>query len=150
MNLDQGFGDAYRVNWFTPYLLGYAVARGFAELVGVVAALKLVLSVAGLVTKYAAVRLLLRIVGAERWLALFAFPFFFMNAFYWGFLSFLAAVPVGLFSCTWLFCFRFAEEAERALGVCPIALGGTGALLCSRYRLRCVRHTAGGPGLRSP
>ena len=71
MNLDESLGDLYRINWFTPYLLGYAVARGFAEFVGVVAALKLVLSV-GLIAQYAAVRFLLRIVGAERWLALFA------------------------------------------------------------------------------
>jgi hypothetical protein len=120
MNLDQGFGDTYRVNWFTPYLIGYAVARGFAELVGVVAALKLVLSI-GLVGQYAAVRLLLRGVGAERWLALFSFPFFFGVAFYWGFFNFLAAVPLGLVYVA--LCIRFGEEpsARRWL---VIALGG--------------------------
>jgi len=120
MNLDQAFADAYRVNWFTPYLLGYTIARGFAEFVGVVAALKLVLSF-GLVGQYAAVRYLLRVVGAERWLALFAFPFFFVTGYYWGLLNFMTAVPFGLVYVA--LCFRFAEEPSVRRGL-VIVLGG--------------------------
>jgi len=139
MNLDQFSGDLYRVNWFTPYLLGYAVARGFAEFVGVVAALKLVLSIS-LVAQYAAVRLLLRVVGAERWLALFAFPFFFVTAFYWGFLNFLAAVPLGLVYVA--LCLRFAEEPSVRRGV-VIALGGS-VLFYAHGIVFGVCATAGG------
>jgi hypothetical protein len=81
------------LNFRTPYLLAYPVARLFAPVVGVVFALKLVVaaSVALHVVSFAH---LVRRLGHDPWLSLLGVPTALGYAFYFGFVSFLIAMPV--------------------------------------------------------
>lgn len=85
----------FELNLRTPYLGAYALARGLASLVGVVPALKLVvwLSVVG---HWAAFDWLVRSLGHARWLGLLGLPLGMGYGFYFGFISFVGALPFGL------------------------------------------------------
>ncbi|HEX6277609.1 MAG TPA: hypothetical protein VFZ53_31415 [Polyangiaceae bacterium] len=97
------WGDpAYRtheleLNFRTPYLLAYPLARWLAPLFGVVGALKLVVA-AGFVAHVAGTDRLVRRLGHDPWLALLGVPTALGYAFCFGFVSFLVAVPPVLFA----------------------------------------------------
>lgn len=89
------YGAIYRVNWLTPYWLGYLPATLLAFVLPVELALRLVLLV-GLLTLPLALRLLLRELGRdERW-SLVSFAAVFGANFDWGFFTFLVAAPLAL------------------------------------------------------
>jgi len=100
----------FELNLRTPYLGAYALARGLASLVGVVPALKLVvwLSVVG---HWAAFDWLVRSLGHSRWLGLLGLPLGMGYGFYYGFISFLGALPFGL-SAT---CLALRHRAHPSL-----------------------------------
>ena len=81
------------LNFRTPYLLAYPLARLFAPLFGVVGALKLVIAL-GLVAHVAAFAHLVRRLGHDPWLSLLGVPTALGYAFCFGFVSFLVAVPL--------------------------------------------------------
>jgi hypothetical protein len=89
------FSAEFRSNWFNPYLLGYGLLYGLSSVVPVAVAAKIVVSVAIFLTSFL-VGPLLREAGAdERWKWL-AIPCSYSLAFYWGFLSFIVAIPLTL------------------------------------------------------
>jgi len=90
------FDAIYEINWFTPYLAGYCNARLFAFVLTVNAALKLTMYVAALALVMT-MRLLTERAGIDAWLALIGFPLAFGFSFYWGFVNFLIAVPLGIY-----------------------------------------------------
>lgn len=92
---DPRFTALFQVNWFTPYLLGYLLLYGLATVLPMLVAAKLLLS-AAVVALPLATRALLRNAGGDPELAWLAIPASFSFAFYWGFLSYLVAVPIGL------------------------------------------------------
>lgn len=108
------FERAFEINWFTPYLLGYLLLYVVALLVPITVATQIVVSIA-IVSIPILTGWLLRAAQAdERWKWL-AIPASFSFAFYWGFLSFIVAVPVAL-----LFLIRaikFAREPSLRSGV---------------------------------
>lgn len=77
----------------TPYLLAYPVARALAELVPVVAALKLTfwLSIS---LQAVTLRKLCERLGHDPWLGLLGFPLGMGYSFCWGFVAFCAALPL--------------------------------------------------------
>ena len=79
------------LNFRTPYLLAYPVARLFAPLFGVVVALKLVVATSVALHVIAFERLV-RKLGHDPWLAVLGVPTALGYAFYFGFVSFLVAV----------------------------------------------------------
>jgi hypothetical protein len=84
------------VKWFTPYILGYAITIGLAEVFGVVVACKLVVSIAMLLPLWVT-RCLLKAAGsapAMAWLCIWGIYGF---VYQWGMVSFMLAVPAGLF-----------------------------------------------------
>jgi hypothetical protein len=81
------------LNFRTPYLLAYPLARLLAPLFGVVGALKLVIAL-GLVAHVAAFAHLVRRLGHDPWLSLLGVPTALGYAFCFGFVSFLVAVPL--------------------------------------------------------
>jgi hypothetical protein len=81
------------LNFRTPYLLAYLFARFFASLVGVVFALKLVVA-ASVALHVASFAHLVRRLDHDPWLALLGVPTALGYAFYFGFVSFLVAVPL--------------------------------------------------------
>jgi hypothetical protein len=90
-----GFAEQLRINWFSPYLLGYALARAAALVLPVAAALKLVITLSILALPLAMDRLL-RYAGGDRWWALLGFPLGLGFAFQWGFFNWMVALPLFL------------------------------------------------------
>lgn len=96
---EPGSSDAQRfqLNLRTPYLLAYPIARAVAPLLGAVVALKLVVWLA-VVANMLALRALARRLGHDPWIALLGFVCSLGLCFYWGFISFMAAVPLVVIS----------------------------------------------------
>lgn len=83
------------LNLRTPYLLGYFVALGLAQIVGAVTALKFVVWLA--VASYAfCFSHLVQRLGHNPWLGLLGLPTALGYSYYFGFVSFLVAAPLGL------------------------------------------------------
>lgn len=88
-----GFARQFEVNYRTPYLLSYILARPFVPSMGVLGALKLVILIAAL-ANVGTSALLLRVVGQDPWISLLGFPLTFGFSFYFGFVNFLLATPL--------------------------------------------------------
>jgi len=112
----------FELNLRTPYLGAYALARALAGLVGVLPALKVVvwLSIVG---HWAAFDWLVRSLGHARWLGLLGLPLGMGYGFYFGFISFIGALPFGLGAT----CLALRHRAK------PTLLSGLllGAALCA-------------------
>jgi hypothetical protein len=89
------FAGLFRVNWFTPYLLGYLVVYVLAPLCGIVTACKLV-TAAALIGLPVTTALLMRETGADSYWALLTIPAMYGFSYTWGFFNFLVAIPIGL------------------------------------------------------
>jgi hypothetical protein len=90
-----GFADQFEAHPFTPYVLTYLAAMGLAKGVGILCALKLLVTLGVLGLPLATLRMTLRR-GGDPWWALWAFPLAFGVSFYWGFVSYLLAAPLGV------------------------------------------------------
>ncbi|HKQ15423.1 MAG TPA: hypothetical protein VJT80_18440 [Steroidobacteraceae bacterium] len=120
------FTQAFEINWFTPYLLGYLLLYVLALVMPATIATQLVVSLAVVSVPLLTGRLL-RTAGAdERWKWL-AIPCAFGFAFYWGFLSFIVAMPVGLLFL--IQSIRFAHSPSVSGGA-AIALFGVLLFFC--------------------
>jgi hypothetical protein len=104
----------FELNLRTPYLGAYVVARVLAGFIGAVPALKLVVW-AAVVGHFAAFDYLVRTLGYPRWLSLLGLPLGLGYAFYYGFISFIAAVPFGLLSIS--LGLRHRERATAQSGL---------------------------------
>jgi hypothetical protein len=87
------------VNWRTPYLGAYLVARVLAIGIGVLPALKVVIW-ASVTLHLLAFWGLLEKLGHSRWLGLLGLPMALGYGFQYGFISFIGALPLGLFAIT--------------------------------------------------
>ncbi len=95
-NSDYPFSNLFEYNWFTPYLVGYSIIRVLTFLMPVHMAIKIVIFIASIAFVYACC-LLLDIHSKIQWAALLAFPLIFNFNFYWGFVNYIVAIPIGLF-----------------------------------------------------
>lgn len=114
------WADFFRINWLTPYLIGYGLALPLSLLMPVTAALKLLLSLAYLAFIYMGVRLR-RHFGADArldWLFLLSF---FGFAYTWGFFTFLVAAPIGLWFL--LLADRYAHDPSMRRAACLTIAG---------------------------
>jgi hypothetical protein len=86
----------FRINYFTPYQIGYAIALPLSLVIPISAALKLMLMLAFYAFIAGGVMLRRRFDADERldWLFI---PGFFGLAYLWGLFTFLVAAPLGLF-----------------------------------------------------
>jgi hypothetical protein len=87
--------ERFELNFRTPYLLAYPLARALAPLCGVVLALKIVVW-ASIVASFFAVALLAKKLGHDPWLGLFGSVTAMGLCFYFGFVSFLVAMPLAV------------------------------------------------------
>ena len=112
--------DTFRINLFTPYLLGYGFAVALSFLVPVGVAWKLTLSLAYLAFVCALVQLRKHFGGDHRldWLFLLSF---FGPAYAWGLLTFLAAAPLAIFLI--LLADRYTQTSSFRLGLATALLG---------------------------
>lgn len=134
------WSDLVRLNWFTPYVLGYGLAFVLSFAMPVVAAMKLVLTLAYYAYVAACVALRRSFHGDARldWLIV---PGFFGFAFQYGFYTFLVTLPVAI--AFLVLARRFAAEATvaRALGV-----AGAGVFLFFAHGLLFAFACAVGAG----
>lgn len=89
------FSTAFEAHWTSPYMLGYALLYAASALLSPTLAAKVVVSSAVAATSLMTA-ILLRAAGADqrwKWLAI---PASYSYAFYWGFVSFIVAVPMAL------------------------------------------------------
>jgi len=91
----QQYKDDYRINWFTPYWVGYGITLFFCLFFSVMTSLKIVLSLAFLAYPLASAWLIHELKGNRFWVWS-AFPCAWGFSAYWGFLSFTVAVPIAI------------------------------------------------------
>jgi len=89
------FDQQYELNWRTPYLLSYLLARPLVPLVGVAGSLKVVLAAGVAATVFAFARLA-RALGLDPWWTLPTAPLALGFAFAFGFINFVLATPLVL------------------------------------------------------
>ena len=111
----------FELNFRTPYLLAYPVARALAPFVGAVTALKLVVWLA-IVGNQWTLSLLARRLGHDPWLGVFGFLTAIGLCFYFGFISFMLAMPLAVGSL--VLALEHAERPTWARGL------GLALLLC--------------------
>lgn len=144
------FSEQFELNWFTPYLLGYSLARPFVPFLGIVGALKAVIAIAVIATPLG-LRELLRAVDRDVWPALLGFAFALGYCFYFGFLTYVLATPLLFVLLALVIRFMRGPSVRGAIGIAFFALGlffchglifATGLLLAGAITL------VGGPSWR--
>jgi hypothetical protein len=115
------FSRQFAINYRTPYLLSYLLARPFVSVLGVVGALKLVVLLAT-VANVVAYASLLRAVGQDVWLSLLSVPLTFGFTFSMGFINFLLATPLVIGAVT--LSLRYAQQARWQRGAALAAVLG--------------------------
>jgi hypothetical protein len=110
------YSKVFELNLRTPYLTAYVAARLLASFIGVVAALKVVVGASAVLHLVAFSRLVRRL-GHPAWLGLLGLPLGLGYPFYFGVVSFAAAVPFVLFSIT-----AALDHRERATWTSGVVL----------------------------
>lgn len=90
------FSDFFERNLFTPYLFGYSLIAALYPIFGVVAASKMVISLA-LALFPIAVGYFLCAVGSNSRATWLVFPTLYGFSYQWGLLNFIVAAPLGIF-----------------------------------------------------
>jgi hypothetical protein len=110
------WSDIVRINWITPYLLGYGLAFAFSFVMPVLAALKFFMMLAyfGSVAAGVALR---KTFGADERLDWLMVPGFFGFAWQYGFYTFLVAAPLAMLFLILARRYAAAPTAGGALGV---------------------------------
>ena len=103
-----------RVNYLTPYLIGYGLALLLSLFMPIAAALKLLLTLSYLAFVYGCCLLRRQLSSDDRldWLFI---PSFFGFAFEWGLLTFLVAAPLGLGFT--LISYRYSQNPSPSRGI---------------------------------
>lgn len=104
------WSQLYRINWLTPYLLGYLLMALLLPVTGIVLATKLVVAAALAAMPWAARYLVRHSALPARWVWLLV-PATYGFAFHWGFLNFLVAAPIGI--AVLGFALRYNEQPSR-------------------------------------
>jgi hypothetical protein len=90
------YEEIFELNPATPYLLGYVIMRVLATVMTVSVAAKVTVWLS-IVLLPLSLRALLRRGGGDPWLSLLGFLLAYGYVFYWGFLNFALAIPIGIF-----------------------------------------------------
>jgi hypothetical protein len=114
------WGEVVRLNWLTPYLIGYLLALPLSLVLPIAAAMKLMLSLAYLAFVWMCVQLR-RHFGADPRLDWLFLVSFFGIAYKWGFVTFLVAGPIAL--AVLLLSSRYAQRPSLASGLAVLLAG---------------------------
>ncbi len=130
------FSKLFEYHWFTPYWFGYALALFFARFLGIVTALKVVVSLALACFPISAYALIRQMKGDTFW-AWLCLPGMYGFAYQWGLLNFLVAIPVGLLFLTLVAWYAHApgNSAPWWLAISVLALFFCHALICALFGL---------------
>jgi hypothetical protein len=137
------YADLFNINWFTPYLLGYILLYSVTPLLGIVAACKLVISVS-LIALPLSTALLMRETGADEYWALLTIPAMYGFSYYWGFLNFIVATPLGVLFVWVLIRYFRSGEKKNLLWIALLLnlLFFCHALICAFAALIGIFYTA--------
>ncbi len=138
---DSRFTSVFELNWFTPYLFGYLLLYAISTIAPIVVATKIIVCFS-MISIPMLTGALLREVRADvrwRWLAI---PGTYSLAFYWGFFSFMVAVPIAILLL--ILTVRFDREPTKSgaaflavytlfLFFCHVLALGFSALVASSY-----------------
>jgi len=149
----SSWSELFRINWMTPYIIGYGLAVPLSFLMPVAAALKLLLSIAYVAFVLMCVKLRQHFGADSRldWLFLLSF---FGFAYKWGFFTFLLAAPIGLWFILLADKYAINRTVSRAVGLIVVGLvllashgltflfsiGVGGALLLAHFHHWSLRH----------
>lgn len=116
------WSDIVWINWFTPYLLPYALALALSFLMPVAVAIKLVMTLAyfGFVAAGVALRKTFEADERLDWLLM---PGFFGFAWQYGFYTYIVAVPLGLLFLIVARRFAAAPSVAGAFGIFAAGVG---------------------------
>jgi hypothetical protein len=117
------WSDLLRINWFTPYLLGYGVTLLLSAAMPVTVAMKVVLSGAFL-SFVASCTALRKAYGGDARLDWLYIPGFFGFAYQFGLVTFLVAAPLG-----WTFVLLASRAAARPTLATLLTVTGAGVAL---------------------
>jgi hypothetical protein len=124
------FRDTFRVSLATPYLLGTVVTAALSTLMSVSAAIKVTVWLSVMLLPLSTRALLLR-GGGDPWLALLGFPLAYGYAFYWGFLNFSLAIPIGVFYLALLLDGRRRDVSLTLLALLMLSAHGLVFVFCA-------------------
>lgn len=115
------WADLFRINLFTPYVLGYGLALPLSLVMPVAAALKLLLSLGYLLFVFMCIKLRREFNADPRldWLFLLGY---FGFAYKWGFFTFLVAAPLGLWFILLSVRHARAPSLRRGAGIVAVGL----------------------------
>ena len=94
-NTNYHYANIFFVNWYTPYISTFILSLFFHEFFGIQEALKITITLSLLGLPFSLL-FLLKETNSDSWLAVAGFPVSFSFGFYWGFLSYILAVPLGV------------------------------------------------------
>ena len=120
---DPQYGIAARAEfqWFSPYLLGYAAWRLLAVFLPIAVGAKVLASLAVLALPCSFLLWFKHTGQEERWWALLGFPLAYGFSFYFGFLNFILALPIGIAVLAWASSYARAPGLRMGL---TVALAG--------------------------
>jgi|GEM_PF-2823209 len=97
----------YKINWFTPYLVGYSISLVFGLFFSATTALKIVCTLSVLAIPLATAYLL-RVLQLNRFWVLPTFATAYSFSFFWGFFSFVVATPITI--AFFAFCVTYSQQ----------------------------------------
>lgn len=115
-DLCYAFDKTFELRLATPYLLTYVLMRALAVPLSVSAAGKVTVWLTIMLLPLALRSLLMRGRG-DVWWSLLGFPLAYGYAFYWGFLNFSLAIPIGIFYLAFLYDERAGRAARHVLAI---------------------------------
>ena len=118
---NAAFTSEFAVEWYAPYLTGLGLVYALSLILPITVAAKIVVSLSIILIPIATGALLREIGADERWKWL-VIPGTYSVAFYWGFLSYLVAIPIGIWLLVQTIRFDRAPSLRGGLGIAAIAL----------------------------
>ncbi len=106
----SAYANEYRINWFTPYLVGYSISLFFGIFFSATTALKITYSLAVLAVPIATASLL-RNLQLNRYWVIPSFASAFSFSFYWGFFSYVVATPIAI--AFFAFCVNYGRASPN-------------------------------------
>jgi hypothetical protein len=103
----SAYANEYRINWFTPYLVGYSICLFFGLIFSATTALKITYTLAALAIPFATGSLV-RALGLNRFWVIPSFATAFSFSYFWGFFSFVVATPMAIGFFT--FCIYYSQR----------------------------------------
>lgn len=100
----------YRINWFTPYLVGYSLSLFFGLFFSATTALKITYTLAVLAIPLATASLV-RVLGLNRFWLIPSFAAAYSFSFFWGFFSFVVATPITI--AFFSFCVTYSQQPRN-------------------------------------